>query len=205
MLVTKFGVFLISSFALYPLSSCSRLTNFGSDGSVNKSGFTLTTRQLEQRGLPFTQRETAGRVQSVDHAQACYGEPLPHIPPSKEDRSTPWGSPGMGDRDGEQSCCSSLDEVRQGIDAVDEQLLQLLAKRAAYVREATRFKATRDTVDVPSRDRVVVEQAVEKAPQYYLPRVIAQGVFSAIINASVSFELCVVCDFYESLYMDRWD
>lgn len=59
------------------------------------------------------------------------------------------------------------------------------------MREATRFKATHDTVDVPSRDRQVIEQAVESAPQYNLPQVIARGVYSAIINASVKFELCV--------------
>ncbi|KAF9450798.1 hypothetical protein P691DRAFT_809496 [Macrolepiota fuliginosa MF-IS2] len=89
-------------------------------------------------------------------------------------------------------CCSSLDEIRQGIDAVDQQLLALLATRAAYVREATRFKATHDTVDVPSRDQQVIEQAIADAPQYNLPQVIADGVFTAIINASVKFELCVV-------------
>lgn len=59
------------------------------------------------------------------------------------------------------------------------------------MREATRFKATHDTVDVLSRDRQVIEQAVESAPQYHLPQVIARGVYSAIINASVKFELCV--------------
>lgn len=32
--------------------------------------------------------------------------------------------------DGGKKCCSSLAEVRQGIDAVDEQLLLLLAKRS---------------------------------------------------------------------------
>jgi hypothetical protein len=60
------------------------------------------------------------------------------------------------------------------------------------VREATRFKASRGAVDVPARDRQVIAQAVETAPQYHLPRVIARAVYSAIINASVNFELCVV-------------
>lgn len=69
------------------------------------------------------------------------------------------------------------------------------------MREATRFKATRDTVDVPSRDRQVIEQVLEGAIRYRLPQVIAQGVFSAIINASITFELCVVSnlDIYQPL------
>lgn len=68
------------------------------------------------------------------------------------------------------------------------------------MREATRFKATHDTVDVPSRGRQVIEQAVEGAVRYRLPQIIAKGVFSAIINASTIFELCVV----SNLDVDRF-
>lgn len=69
------------------------------------------------------------------------------------------------------------------------------------MREATRFKATRDTVDVPSRNRQVIEQVLEGAIRYGLPQVIAKGVFSAIINASITFELCVVSnlDIYQPM------
>lgn len=77
------------------------------------------------------------------------------------------------------------------------------------MREATRFKSTRETVDVPSRDRQVIAQAVENAPQYHLPRVIAKAVYSAIIKASVNFELCVVRGLHYlssvTLHKDRWN
>lgn len=62
-----------------------------------------------------------------DVSQACYGEPLPDLPPSKDNRRIPWGTPSIVD--GCSTCCSSLDEVRAGIDAVDAQLLELLSKR----------------------------------------------------------------------------
>lgn len=60
----------------------------------------------------------------------------------------------------------------------------------AYVREVTRFKSTFDIVDVPSRDRKVIEDAVAKANETIprLPGVIARSVFEAIINGSVPFE-----------------
>jgi hypothetical protein len=98
----------------------------------------VTTYQLKQQhGKAFRQRETGAWAQSVDqaddYAEACYGEPLPDIPASKEIRTIPWGTREIGKREGEGSCCSSLDEVRRGIDIVDEQLLQLLAKR--YVND----------------------------------------------------------------------
>jgi chorismate mutase len=64
--------------------------------------------------------------------------------------------------------------------------------RAGYVREATRFKATRDTVDVPSRDQQVIDNAVASAIAVHLPQTIARAVFTTILNSSVSFELCVV-------------
>ncbi|KAJ3577020.1 hypothetical protein NP233_g30 [Leucocoprinus birnbaumii] len=133
--------------------------------------------------------------QGDDFAQACYLQPLPSVPASQDNRTIPWGSPSVTDKNGKVTCCSSLDEVRQGIDDVDNQLLDLLSQRAAYVREATRFKATRDTVDVPTRDQQVIDEAVGNATQFHLPQVIAQGVFSAIINSSVGFELCVFDSF----------
>jgi hypothetical protein len=65
--------------------------------------------------------------------------------------------------------------------------------RAAFVREATRFKTMHNLVDVPARDSQVIDGAVCNATVLHLPETIAKAVFSAIINASLSFELCVVC------------
>jgi hypothetical protein len=61
------------------------------------------------------------------------------------------------------------------------------------VREATRFKATLDAVDVPSRDAQVIQGAVAAANGTTppLPVVVARGVFEAILNASVPFEECI--------------
>ena len=64
--------------------------------------------------------------------------------------------------------------------------------RAAFVREAARFKPTRNVLDVPSRDAEVIERAVTGAVQVHLPQVVARSIFTAIINSSVAFEECVV-------------
>lgn len=65
------------------------------------------------------------------------------------------------------------------------------------MREATRFKATLDTVDVPSRDAAVIEGAVAAAngTKSPLPETVARGVFEAILSASVPFEECVFEEF----------
>ncbi|EKM78470.1 hypothetical protein AGABI1DRAFT_76086 [Agaricus bisporus var. burnettii JB137-S8] len=173
------------------------------NGSINKRDNSISIARTQQPHIPGFRQQVYGRNShhlDSDYAQKCYGEPLPIIHASGDNRTVSWDEPRMEDDEGKR-CCSSLAEVRQGIDAVDKQLLLLLAKRAAYVREATRFKATRDTVDVPSRDEQVIEQALEGAVRYRLPQVIAKGVFSAIINASFTFELCVVSnlDIYQPM------
>ncbi|KDR77214.1 hypothetical protein GALMADRAFT_435941 [Galerina marginata CBS 339.88] len=135
-----------------------------------------------------------------DFAQVCYGDPLPKLAPSQENRTIPWGHPSILNSNGTPSCCSSLDEVRAGIDAVDARILELLSQRAAFVREATRFKASRDVVDVPSRDQQVIDEASQNATQFHLPQTIARAVFTAVINASVPFELCVFNSFHDRLH-----
>lgn len=76
---------------------------------------------------------------------------------------------------------------------MDAQIIALLAQRAGYVREATRFKATLDSVDVPSRDQQVIDEAVQggdaTAPK--VPEVISKAVFEGIISGGVEFEKCV--------------
>ncbi|KUJ18199.1 uncharacterized protein LY89DRAFT_614785, partial [Mollisia scopiformis] len=131
---------------------------------------------------------------AANSSDACYATTLPPLPTSiaSGNRTIPWGSPALTLPNG-TLCCGSLDQVRDGIDDVDTQLLQLLALRAGYVREATRFKATLDAVDVPSRDLEVIQDAVDAANSTTppLPATIAKSVFEAIINASVPFEQCI--------------
>ncbi|CZR53177.1 uncharacterized protein PAC_03055 [Phialocephala subalpina] len=135
---------------------------------------------------------------AATNSSECYGSTLPLVPSSvgSENRTIPWGSPALTLQNG-TLCCESLNQVRAGIDDVDTQLLELLALRAGYVREATRFKATLDTVDVPSRDQAVIQGAVDTANSTSppLPATIARAVFEAIINASVPFEQCIFGQF----------
>ncbi|PVH89256.1 hypothetical protein DL98DRAFT_366231, partial [Cadophora sp. DSE1049] len=127
-------------------------------------------------------------------ASSCYTSPLPPLPPSAstENRTIPWGTPSFTLPNG-TVCCDSLAQVRVGINEINAQLVELLAQRAAYVREATRFKGTLGTVDVPARNVEVIEGAVNasRTTNPRLPETIARTVFEAIINASVPFERCV--------------
>jgi chorismate mutase len=144
----------------------------------------------------------------VASSEKCYYDPLPSIPPSTDNRTVPWGEPTIQYANG-TTCCSSLTEVRDQLDTVDAELLKLLSRRcgfeyasikfsihrrfrSAYVREATRFKATVTDVNDPSRNAEVIQGAVDGAPAVHLPQIIAQYVYEGIINSSVPFEECVV-------------
>jgi len=64
--------------------------------------------------------------------------------------------------------------------------------RAAYVREATRFKPTESSINVPSRNQEVIQGAIDGASAVHLPQIVAKMVFESIINSSVLFEQCIV-------------
>ncbi|KAJ5191921.1 Chorismate mutase [Penicillium cinerascens] len=127
-------------------------------------------------------------------ADSCYGSALPTISPSTDHRSVPWGSPSVhfSSLNGTlTTCCNSLDDVRTALDDIDDRLLNLLNQRAAYVREATRFKSTRASVNVPSRNEEVVRQAEQQAVHIGMPVTIARATFEAILISSVPFEQCI--------------
>jgi isochorismate pyruvate lyase len=53
--------------------------------------------------------------------------------------------------------CSSLDEIRAGMDAIDRQIIALIAKRVEYVREAAKFKTSVENVAAPERVEAVLK------------------------------------------------
>lgn len=42
--------------------------------------------------------------------------------------------------------CENLGDIRQGIDELDRQIVQILARRLTYVKAATRFKASQQAI-----------------------------------------------------------
>lgn len=63
---------------------------------------------------------------------------------------------------------------------------------AAYVGEATRFKSTRESVNVPERNEAVLERAEQHAVQVGMPVTIARATVETILKSSMAFEECIV-------------
>lgn len=62
-----------------------------------------------------------------------------------------------------QPLANSLGEIRSAIDALDEKIIELIAERARYVKDATRFKRDAFQVAAPARQAQVFEQARSRA------------------------------------------
>jgi isochorismate pyruvate lyase len=83
----------------------------------------------------------------------------------------------------------SLAEVRARIDALDGELVRLLADRQRLVRAAAAFKADEQAVRAPDRVEQVVAAVRERAAAAGLAPQIAETVWRAMISAFIEYEL----------------
>lgn len=85
--------------------------------------------------------------------------------------------------------CSTMDELRQQIDRLDDQLVLLLAKRAEYIQRAADLKRSNG---MPARidDRIeqVVNRAMANAARAGLDPQLAETLWRALIEWSIQHE-----------------
>jgi isochorismate pyruvate lyase len=84
--------------------------------------------------------------------------------------------------------CESLAEVREEIDRLDAQIVQLLAERGGYVLAAARFKANPAEVRAPQRvEQVIARVRALAAAQGAIPDVV-ERTYRALIEAFTEAE-----------------
>ena len=87
--------------------------------------------------------------------------------------------------------CTTMAEVRQGVDELDRALVALLAERQGYMDAAARIKQDRNVVrDVPRIEDVVAKVKAE-AQKVGLSPAIAEPVWRVLIDRSIAYELSV--------------
>ena len=87
--------------------------------------------------------------------------------------------------------CQSMDEVRQGVDALDRALVTLLAERQRYMDAAARIKSERATVLDKARIEDVVEKVKAAARDAGLSEEIAEPVWRTLIDRCIAYEFGV--------------
>jgi isochorismate pyruvate lyase len=84
---------------------------------------------------------------------------------------------------------TSLDGVRAEIDAIDDAIIDLLARRQGLVRRAADFKRDADEVRGEDRRRAVMQRLERRAAALGLDGDVVTAVWTAMIDAFVALEL----------------
>lgn len=84
--------------------------------------------------------------------------------------------------------CETMSEVRAGVDALDRELVGLLAKRFGYMRAAARIKPARDAVRDEARKASVIAAAVAEAEAQGIPGDVIADIWERLVEGSIAYE-----------------
>ena len=85
--------------------------------------------------------------------------------------------------------CTTMAEVRAGVDATDRALVALLARRFGYMDAAARIKPDRDLVRDETRKRQVIANARAEAEAAGVPAEVVADLWDRLVEASIAYEL----------------
>ena len=85
--------------------------------------------------------------------------------------------------------CETMAEVRAGVDAIDLELVALLARRFGYMDAAARIKAQRGAVRDEARKSQVIANAESAAIAAGLPTGLAADLWETLVESSIAYEL----------------
>ncbi len=84
--------------------------------------------------------------------------------------------------------CTTMAEVRAGVDAVDRALVQLLARRFGYMDAAARIKPERGQVRDEARKAQVIANARANARAAGIPEAPIAELWDRLVEASIAYE-----------------
>ena len=85
--------------------------------------------------------------------------------------------------------CTTMPEVRAGVDQVDRELVALLARRFAYMDAAARIKPERGAVRDEDRKAQVIGNALAEAQAAGVPERVVADLWEQLVEASIAYEL----------------
>lgn len=84
--------------------------------------------------------------------------------------------------------CQSLDEVRENIDRIDDEIIKLIAERKQYVIQASAFKKNTDEIKAPNRVEAVIAKVRQKAELYGADPDMVEVLYREMISRFVNME-----------------
>ncbi|OQX58078.1 MAG: chorismate mutase [Helicobacteraceae bacterium 4484_230] len=85
--------------------------------------------------------------------------------------------------------CTSLSEVREEIDKLDDQIVELIGARNAYIHQAAKFKDSVDEVKAPDRIDDVMQRVRHKALKLGMSPNMLTDIYTIMINEMVEAEI----------------
>ena len=79
-------------------------------------------------------------------------------------------------------------EVRDGVDATDRELVNLLERRFGYMRAAARIKPTRESVRDEERKAAVIGAVIKQAQAADLPADRIGEIWDLLVETSIAYE-----------------
>ena len=89
--------------------------------------------------------------------------------------------------------CETMTDVREGVDATDTEIVELLERRFGYMRAAARIKATRESVRDETRKAAVINAAISEAEARGIPGDVIGDIWERLVEGSIAYEF------------DEWD
>lgn len=84
--------------------------------------------------------------------------------------------------------CADMADVRAGVDATDQALMDLLETRYGYMRAAARIKPERGAVRDETRKAAVISAVRERAVQAGLPASDIAEIWDRLVESSIAYE-----------------
>jgi isochorismate pyruvate lyase len=85
--------------------------------------------------------------------------------------------------------CKNMEEIRYEIDFIDKQIVELIAHRAKYVKEASKFKKSENAVRDEERVKKVIESKKQLALEYNISTALIGEIYKTMIEYFVNQEL----------------
>ena len=84
--------------------------------------------------------------------------------------------------------CTSMAEVRAGVDQIDREIVERLAVRFGYMDAAARIKGERSLVRDEVRKAQVIANVSRNAAALGVPVAVAAALYEQLVEASIAYE-----------------
>lgn len=85
--------------------------------------------------------------------------------------------------------CNSIEEVRENINQIDEEIVKLIAKRAHFVKQAAKFKKNTSDVKAPARVEEVINKVRNLAKTADANEEVVENIYRTMIDSFINAEM----------------